>query len=112
MLIEDKNKNIKDLTLKLNNDNTFENINSINLLDGEKIIAINFISVDQNINHIVISKNYKKFHEIETQLYEKYPDYGKSENFFMFNGSQINRWESLKDNGIIGYTIILKKIDD
>ena len=66
----------------------------------------------QRINHTIICKNKTKFHEIEGLLYEKYPEYTNCENFFMFNGLTINRWKTLEDNGINGYTIMLKKIED
>ena len=83
-----------------------------NLLDGEKLVALNFISVDQGINHTIICKNKTEFHIVEGQLYQKFPEYRANDNFFLFNGVKINRWETLEDNGINGYTIMLKKIED
>ena len=53
-----------------------------------------------------------KFHDVEGQLYEKFPEYESDQNFFMFNGNRINRWRTLEDNGIYGYTIMLQKIED
>ena len=123
-LIRDtENKNIEEKYDKLNEeqkkiiDNLKSTLNSNitdpkNLLDGEKLIAINFISIDQRINHYVICNNKTKFHEVESQLYEKYPEYTGSENFFVFNGIKIDRWKTLEENSIHGYTIMLKKIED
>ena len=105
---EEKIKIINDLKSKLNRNITQSN----KLLDGEKLIALNFISVDQRINHTVICKNKTDFHIVEAQLYEKYPEYKDSDNFFMFNGNKINRWKNLEDYGIHEYTIMLKKIEE
>ena len=90
--------------------NVMESKNYSNLLNGEKLVALNFISVDQRVNHTIICKNITKFHDIEGQLYEKFPEYEDGENFFLFNENRINRWRSLEDNGIHGYTIMLKKL--
>ena len=79
---------------------------------GEKLIALNFISVDQHISHSIISKNKSKFSEIEKALYMKYPEYLKNENFFMWDGTNIDKLKTLEENGIIGYTIMLKTIDN
>ena len=109
--IEGRDKKIQDLLLKLKNNNV-ENKNYNNSLDNEKLIAVNFISVDQLINHTIICKNKTKFFTVEEQLYEKYPQYLEDTNFFMFKGHTINRFKTLEDNGIEPYTIILKKIED
>ena len=112
--IEEKDKKIQDLLLKLKNNNV-DNKNYNNSLDeekGDKLIAINFISVDQRINHTIICKNKTKFFVVEEQLYEKYPEYLEDENFFMFKGHKINRFKTLEDNEIEPYTIIVKKIEN
>ena len=111
ILSEEKAKINENLTSKLIRIST-EPTNYGELLDGEKLIAINFISVDQNINYSIICKNKTNFNEIENNLYKKYPEYSENDNFFMFNGSKINRWKTLEENGINGYTIILMKIDE
>ena len=104
-------KTVDDLKSKISND-TVESKNYSNLLNGEKLVAINFQSVDQRINHTIICKNTTKFHVIEGQLYEKFPEYEDSENLFMFNGSIIKRWRSLEENGIHGYTLMLQKLEN
>ena len=109
--IEGRDKKIQDLLLKLKNNNV-ENKNYNNSLDNEKLIAVNFISVDQLINHTIICKNKTKFFTVEEQLYEKYPQYLEDTNFFLFKGHPINRFKTLEDNGIVPYTILLKKIED
>ena len=108
ILIDEKIKIIDDLKSILNR-NVPESKN-YNLLDGEKLIAINFKSVDNRINHSIICKNQTKFYEIENQLYKKYPEYAGSENCFMYNGKRINRSINLEDIGINGYIINFEKI--
>ena len=110
--IEEKYKIlIEDLKSKLNN-NVDDSKNYSNLLDGEKLVALNFISADKRINHTIICKNKTKFCDVEGQLYEKFPQYKDSENFFMFNENIIKKWRTLEDNEIYGYTIMLKKNED
>ena len=111
-LIEEKNKIIEDLKTKLQNYGIEpDNFNNSNLLEGEKIVALNFISVDQEINHVIFCKNTTEFHDIEGLLYKKYPQYSDGSNFFMFNGGPIERFKTLKDNNILGYTIMLKRME-
>ena len=109
LLNEEKMKIIENLNSKLNS-NVVESKNYNGLPHGEKLIALNFISVDKHINHNVICKNKTKFFELEKELYGKYPEYS-NENFFIFNGLKINKWKTLEENGINGYTITLKTID-
>ena len=110
-LLQEKEKTITKLKSKLDN-NVSGSVNYDSSLDGEKLVAIRFISVDQKFNHTIISKTSTKFHDVESQLYAKYPDYADDDNFFMFNGSKINRWKTLEENGVNGYTIMLKKMED
>ena len=110
-LIEEKKETDNYLASKLDN-NTSELKNYNELPSGEKLVAVNFISVDQRVNHSIVCKNKTNFFEIENSLYKKYPEYSENDNFFMFHGLKINRWKTLQQNGINGYTIILNMIDD
>lgn len=121
-------KMVKELKAKLydksnSNNNFYNNYNNYinnniqirndnNLPDGEKLVAVKFISVDQNINFTVICSNSTPFYVVEGELYKKYPEYKKGDNYFMFNGTKINRWETLDFNGINGYIITFNKILD
>ena len=101
--LEKKNDEIKELKSK----------NIFNLKEGEKLMTIIFISVDQNIHYAVICKNTDKFCRIEELLYEKYPKYQKTDNFFLFNGKRINRFETIEENGIQNSSLItLSPYDD
>jgi len=75
------------------------------------LILIKFISVNQEINFNIIAKNTEIFSKIEVILYEKYPKYVDSENFFLVNGNRINRHRSLKDNKIKNNDVITLQIE-
>ena len=111
-LNDEKTKYKDDLFSKTYNNIVTSNSNNNTLSCGDKFIAINFVSVDQNINHSIICKNKTKFHDIEDKLYTKYPKYAENDNYFMFNGSKVNRWKTLEENDINGYTVILNKVDN
>ena len=54
----------------------------------------------------MITKNTEKFYKIEGMLYEKYPKYTETENFFVVGGNKINRSKSLEQNKINNNDII------
>ena len=110
-LNEEKERIYNDLISKfISNAAEIKNFNELPY--GEKLIAVNFISVDQRINCSIVCKNKTGFYEIEGALYKKYPEYKKKENYFTFNGTKIERWDTLEENGMVGYTIILNTIDN
>ena len=47
---------------------------------------------------------------VEWQFYEKYPEFKDTENFFLVNGNKINKYRTLKENGIKDCDIILLNI--
>ena len=108
--LDEKMKTIDNLILKMKNNIVEQKANNT-LSYGEKFIAINFLSLDQRINHSIICKNNTNFHEIEKELYLKYPEYSKNYNYLTCNGLIVNKRKTLEDNGINGYTIIVNKID-
>jgi len=70
------------------------------LLPGEKLINIKFISIDQKIDFNIVAKNTDNFAKLETSLYEKYPKYKDTENYFLVNGKKLNRHRTLEENKI------------
>ena len=83
------------------------------LLEGEKMLCVIFVSVNQEIHYPMICKNTDKFINIEAKLYEEYPNYMNSQNYFMVKANVINKYKSLSENNINNNDIIvLKKIDD
>ena len=88
--LEIKNKEINELKSKIGFD----------LKEGENLMTIIFISVDQQIHYSIICKDTDNFSKIEIMLYDKYPEYKKSENYFLYKGKKINRFETIEENGI------------
>ena len=114
---EDLNKKIKELEMQLNNapnkNDFIEMENEIKLfksyykfLEDEKLIKINFISVSQDINYSIITKNTDNFSNLEVLLYKQYPKYLDSENYFIVNGNRINRNRTIKQNNIKNNDVI------
>ena len=79
----------------------------IQLLDGEKLISVIFVSSDKKINYSIICKNTDKFSKIENMLYDAYPELIESENNFLINGKLINKYKSLDFNNIKNSDIIM-----
>ena len=77
------------------------------LLKGEQIISVIFISDDQNIHYSVICKNTDKFIRLEEKLYKDYPEYSEIDCFFMVNGKVISKFKSLEENNIHNSDIII-----
>ena len=51
---------------------------------GEKIYTVTFISSNENIHFSMICKNTDKFYRLEDAFYEKFPEYKKYNNLFLF----------------------------
>ena len=81
----------------------------IKLSEGEKLLSIIFVSSDQKLHYSIICKNTDKFSKIENMLYDIYPEYMESENYFVVNGKKINRYKSLELNSIKNNDIIMLK---
>ena len=77
------------------------------LLENEKLLSITFVSSDQKYIYSCICKNTDKFNIIENMLYEAYPEYMKSENYFFVNGNKINKYKSMDYNNIKNNEIII-----
>ena len=77
------------------------------LSNGEKLISVIFTSSDQNMFYSIICKNTQKFIELEQKLYNDYPEYSESNNYFMINGNIVNKDKSLDENKIRNNDIII-----
>ena len=104
-IILEKEKEVKEMKAKLLRF-PFE------LNEKEKLMTIIFTSVDEKLLFSVICKNTDKFNIIENKLYEEYPIYYESENYFTVNGSKINKAKSLVDNKIYNNDVILLNLLD
>ena len=94
--------NIKDNEVK-----TLKSNISIDLKEGEKLIAVIFFCEEENIHYSIICKNTDKFCNIESKLYQEYPALAEKENFFMNNGKKINKFKTIEENDIKFSGIIL-----
>ena len=88
----EKEEEIKKLNLKLKNYPS-------ELLEGEKIMSVIFLIALKN-NYSIICKNTDLFINVESKLYEKFPDLKLNENFFLVGGNKINKYKSLDENKI------------
>ena len=96
---------LKNVKTKTNNnyDDLVENINP-----GEKIIAALFVSSDQKIQYAISCKNTTPIVRIEEKLYEEYPEYKETDNYFLHGGAVIKRFKTVEENHIkSGKAIIL-----
>ena len=120
---EKLNKKIKELENIPNNNYKINDIkeleNEIKLFksyckfsEEEKLISIKIISVNQDINFDIIAKNTDKFSKFENILYEKYPKYVDSENFFLVHGNKINKYRTLQENKINNDDVITLEINN
>ena len=101
--IESLNNQLSNQINELNNiknkiNNNDDLVNAIN--PGEKAVSALFISSDQKVTYAVTCKNTTPFVRIEEKLYEEYPEYKDTENYFLHNGEVIKRFKTVEENHI------------
>ena len=101
--IESLNNQLSNQINELNNiknkiNNNDDLVNAIN--PGEKAVSALFISSDQKVTYAVTCKNTTPFVRIEEKLYEEYPEYKETENYFLHNGEVIKRFKTVEENHI------------
>ena len=94
--MKEKEREIKDLK----NQFPFE------LLKGEKLISVIFISEREDIYCSLICQNTHNFNEVENLFYDKYPEYKEFKLIFLKNGLETNKYQSLEKNNIYNGSII------
>ena len=94
--------NIKDTEIQI-----FKKVIPFELKDGEELLTVIFISEDKKVHYSFICKDTERFSNVESRLYEVYPEYIETENNFTFNGNRINRFKTLKENKIKNSEIIM-----
>ena len=83
-----------------------ENINIINKEKEENLISIIIRDVNLEINFPIVCSKMDEFVKIEELIYEKYPKFKETENYFLCNGAKINRFKALVENRIHNNDII------
>ena len=107
--IESKNKDERILKLE----EEFKKFKSYFLSEGEELISLIFNSHDQTIRDFkIVAKNSDKFTIIENIIYEKYPIFKETINYFIANGKKINKYHTLKENNIKNNDVIILYILD
>ena len=77
------------------------------------MVAVNFISKDQKIHFALVCNQNDTFAKIEEKLYEKYPEYRKTNNSFIAHGNQVLRFQTIKENKIgNGLPVFFASSDD
>ena len=95
-----KNNEIQQLLIK--NNNTRDNYEITSIKPGEKIMALNFVSMgNQDImNYNLVCKNIDLFVRLEERLYEDFPQFKEYETYFEVNGKRIKRFKTIEQNNI------------
>ena len=92
--------------------NSIDRINKQNdQRDEEKPISIIFQCIDDQLVHYsVVCKLSQKFSEAEKSLYEEYPQYKKTINYFLFNGNIVDKEKTLEENKMKNGSVIIMKL--
>ena len=80
------------------------------LSPGERLISINFISEDRNVNFSTVAKISDKFSKIEDILLNNYPIYKETDNYFFLNNKKINRNKTIRENEIKDNDLLILKV--
>ena len=114
-IISNKDQIINLMTELKEKENELKGIKKIlpfDLNPGDKLMCVIFISVDQKVHLPIICKNTDIFTRLEKLVYEEYPEFGETDNYFMVHGQKINKYKSLEFNKIKNNDIItLKEFD-
>ena len=81
-------------------ENLSNDLNNLKKTQDEKIMAINIISKDENINYVVACKSTDIFDKIKEELFIEYPDYKDMNSYFTVNGNIIETFKSMQENNI------------
>ena len=105
-LLKEENKNLKsknfDLNNSLNKSKETPKIydSNFNAENGEKLLAINFMSADHSFIKPIICKNTETLAMIEQKIYNICPKYKEINTYLTFNGEELKRFKTLSENNI------------
>ena len=99
-LIEELNKKIEELELKLSR-------YPCDLSEDEELISVIITSPDKKILQSIICKNTENFSRLEDILFKEAPYYNDSNVYFCVKGNIVNRLKTLKENNIHNSDIII-----
>ena len=96
-IINQKEQELNNLKKQLGNINYQ---NKGNYVDMNKLMSVNFISVDQKIHFSVPCIDSDTFAEVEEKLYKEFPEYRETNNNFIANGEPVLRFKTISQNKI------------
>ena len=94
-LVKIKDNEINNLKVQLQ-----YNSNNKKYVNYNKILVINFISLDQKINCGISCLETDTFAEVEERLYQQYEEYRETNNNFIFKGKLVLRFKKICENNI------------
>ena len=102
------NKNNDKINFALQNViNDIKNIYSPNI-DISQLMSINFMSSDQKMNYSIPCFSSDLFVSVEEKLYQEFPEYRETNNYFLCHGNQILRFKTIAQNNIkSGFPVLL-----
>ena len=107
--LKNKKEEIEKLKNQINNlkSNSSNSINLNYVNPGEKIMAVQFTSLDQRVNRAFPCKNTTIFCRIEEMLYAEYPEFKEVNTYFTVNARPVKRFKSMQENNIQNGDVIL-----
>ena len=103
------NNKIDHLEEKINNFNKNNNIRNTNV-NLNDIIAVSFKSLDFKVDLPLQTHKSELFVRLEEKLYENYPEYKDTNNYFTHNGMIIKRFATIQENNIKNSDIIILNV--
>ena len=138
-IIEQQNLTIANLNNQLNNLNNLYNNNLIKIKNLENMIkekeieynkfkqniesssnnsnykigfAVNFRSINQEMNYPMVCNDKDIISRLEEELYNEYPEFKDYDTFLTCSGKKLKRFKTIKENGIKkGDTILVNIIE-
>ncbi len=93
-IINQKEQELNNLKSKI------QKSSKINYIDINRMMTVNFISMDSKIHFAIPCLDTDTFAEVEEKLYKQFPEYRETNNSFLANGEQVLRFKTIKENKI------------
>ena len=94
------NKSTMLLLSKKEKDSENASESNFTLKRGEKLMAVNFMPVDQSFIRPISCKNTDTLVKLEQIIYDEYPEFKDCNTYLTVNGSVVKRFKTLEENGI------------
>ena len=79
---------------------------SSSIQKGE-LMTLFFRSMDQKMNCSIKCFNTDTFNRVEQLLYKSFPEYKKTNNYFICEANKINEYKTIEENGLKNNSLIL-----